>query len=327
MVAGLIACANRIGSPTDSSLSAHDASQVRQTIDRLTQPHMQGRGLGTEGLAIARTHLAGELRRMNLACVAAEHEDYLQAFSVLPSGHQAHNLIGLLPGRGNLSREYLVIAAHYDHLGLGPHAVNDPEEGLAIRSGADDNASGVAAVLLLTRRLAENPLPAPHCRNLLVILFSGEEHRCLGSRYFIEHLPELGISRESIVAMLNFDMVGRMRNDRVYVFGTDFQMDWSGRISPIARSMGIEPVYRLRSSDLPGQPAGPSDHAPFVAAGIPAIQFYTGIHEDYHRVTDTAEKIQVSGIVRLVNLSESLVRSLRIDPLPDRRANPPAKVN
>lgn len=297
-----------------------DEQRALAIIQSLTQPAMQGRGLGTQGLQLARNTLASEMKGLGLKpMMAAEGMTaYFQPFDaqltpdVTLSGD---NLIGLIPGQGDLANQYLVIGAHYDHLGLGPHAVNDPEQGREVRPGADDNASGVAAVLLLAKCLSESlPARLEARRSVLVILFSGEEHRCLGSRHWIEHRHELGIAPDAIIAMLNFDMVGRMRSDRVYVFGTAMQIDWLALMEPMASELKLKLIDRIHALGVSPQRTGPSDHAPFIQAGIPAIQFYTGIHEDYHRVSDTGEKINLSGIARLVELAHRLAMRLATDP-------------
>jgi len=192
-----------------------------------------------------------------------------------------------------LGDEYVVVGAHSDHIGTSVAMANDVDRGEAVRPGADDNASGTAAVLELARRLAERP---PR-RSVLLVNFDAEEIGLVGSNEFLAHPP---IDPGRIVLMVNLDMVGRLRDDRLYV-------EVHG---PRALAAFVDSA--ARASDLRPSPtretSGRSDHAPFIDLRIPAVALFTGFHDDYHRATDIAARINVGGIRRVVDVAERIVR-------------------
>ena len=200
------------------------------------------------------------------------------------------NVVGVLPGTDPArAGEAIVIGAHYDHLG---------RVGGAVHPGADDNASGSAVVLGLARAFAAaGGLP----RTLVVALFSGEELGLLGSRHYVRH-PAVPLDRT--VVMLNFDMVGRMRDGKVSVGGVA-SGDRLRALVSAAGQTGVRLDLTLRDS-----PYGPSDHTSFYAAGVPVLFFHTGEHPDYHKPTDTANRIEASGMVRVAALAAEIVERL-----------------
>jgi aminopeptidase YwaD len=189
-----------------------------------------------------------------------------------------------------------VIGAHFDHLGRSPASALDPAAGNSIRNGADDNASGTAAVLELARSFAAQPAR----RSILLVHFSGEELGLLGSQWFVEHSP---VALDSVAAMVNFDMVGRLRADRLIVYGVGTARE----LPALLDSANTEPKLRISSVN---DGFGPSDHSSFYAKGIPVLHFFTDLHEDYHRATDDVEKINAVGEAHVVALAERLVRSI-----------------
>jgi hypothetical protein len=200
------------------------------------------------------------------------------------------NVIGLLPGTDPaLAQEAIVIGAHYDHLG---------RVGGAVHPGADDNASGSAVVLGLARAFAA---AGGTPRTLVVALFSGEEMGLLGSRHYVRH-PAVPLERT--VAMLNFDMVGRMRDGKVSVGGVASGDRLRGLVGDVA-----QPGLRLDLT-VRDNPYGPSDHTSFYAAGVPVLFFHTGEHPDYHKPTDTADRIDADGMARVAALAAGIVERL-----------------
>jgi hypothetical protein len=203
--------------------------------------------------------------------------------------HRADNVIGLLPGTDPaLAGEAVVIGAHYDHLGLVKGAVYP---------GADDNASGTAMVLGLARAFAAAG-GAP--RTMIFALFSGEELGLLGSGYYVAH-PAVPLDRT--VAMVNFDMVGRMRESRVSVSGIESAAGLRTLVTTAVSGAGL--AMNLRDS-----PYGPSDHARFYTAGVPVLFFSTERHDDYHRTTDTADHINAPGMARIASVAMRLIEDL-----------------
>jgi aminopeptidase YwaD len=208
---------------------------------------------------------------------------------------RADNIIGILPGTDPaLAGEAVVIGAHYDHLG---------RIGGAVYPGADDNASGTAVVLGLARAFAAAG-GAP--RTLVFILFSGEELGLLGAGHYVRH-PVVPLERTT--AMVNFDMVGRMRDGRLSVSGVESGAGLRAVVTAAAAGAGLQPVLR-------DSPYGPSDHARFYSAGVPIVFFNTGRHPDYHKPTDTADRLDVAGMTQIAAMAVRLVESLATAPRP-----------
>jgi hypothetical protein len=202
---------------------------------------------------------------------------------------RAANVVGLLPGRDPaLAGEAIVIGAHYDHLGLVHGAVHP---------GADDNASGTALTLGLARAFAAaGGMP----RTLVFVLFGGEELGLLGSRHYVRQ-PAVPLSRT--VAMLNFDMVGRLREDRLRVGGLDTGSTLREIVTDAARGVGLALI-------ADGAPWAPSDHLSFYGSGAPVLFFHTGRHGDYHRPSDTVDKVNTAGLARIAALAVRVVSRL-----------------
>jgi len=207
----------------------------------------------------------------------------------------AVNVIGVLPGRNPaLAEEAVVLGAHYDHLGL---------TGGAIYPGADDNASGTAVVVGLARAFAAT---GGLDRTLVFVLFGAEEIGLVGSGHYVRH-PTIPLART--VAMLNFDMVGRLRDAAVRVSGADSGSGLGEVVSRAAADLAVRAEVR-------GSPYGPSDHSRFYTAGAPVLFFPTGSHPDYHRPGDTADKIDAAGMARIASLGARIAERLATDARP-----------
>jgi hypothetical protein len=203
------------------------------------------------------------------------------------------NVIGILPGRDpRLRDEAVVIGAHYDHLGRGGEGSLAPDAAGAIHPGADDNASGVAALLGLARAFAEAG-GAP--RTLVFVAFAGEEMGLLGSAHYVRRPPH-PLDRTAL--MLNLDMVGRLRQRTLYVGGTDSGTGLRELVS--AQAGGL--TLRLR-----GDGFGRSDHTSFYAAGRPVLFLFTGAHADYHRPGDTWDRIDAPGLAAVTAFAARVV--------------------
>ena len=316
-----LGAACRAGPTPVPAASPDDAAgRLRADIAWLADDRLEGRGTGTAGNDSAAAWLARRDAALGLLPLAtdtsragcratpapADCRTFLQRFLVRgievaraghPGGLASQNVMALIPGRdAALASEYVVIGAHFDHLGRSAASAMDPEAGDAIRSGADDNASGAAAILELARRLAA----APPRRSVLVVHFTAEELGLLGSQWFVEHAP---VATDSIVAMLNFDMVGRLRADRLIVYGTGTARELPDILASANAGTGL----RIASV---ADGFGPSDHSSFHARGIPVLHFFTDLHDDYHRATDRVEKIDTAGEARIVALAERVVREV-----------------
>ncbi len=216
----------------------------------------------------------------------------------------AANVIGRLPaGAADRLPGAVLVGAHYDHLGLGGAGSLAPDSH-EVHHGADDNASGTAALLEVARALAAER--GRLRRDVYFVAFSGEEEGVLGSTAFTRR-PPAGLAVKDLIAMLNMDMVGRLRDNRLTVLGAETAEEWKQMVPPACRR-------ELVGCTLSGDGYGPSDHSPFYAAGVPVLHFFTGAHEDYHKPSDTADKINAAGGERVALLVADLAREVADHP-------------
>ncbi|HYE02581.1 MAG TPA: M28 family peptidase [Phycisphaerales bacterium] len=214
------------------------------------------------------------------------------------------NVGAILPGRGELADEYVVLGAHFDHVGDGSAGGAREEFIGQVHPGADDNASGTAGLLLAARALARDAAAMADDqprRSILFLGFSGEELGLFGSRHFVRESP---VPAASIYAMLNMDMIGRLRDDPpLEVGGVGTAEGFADWLRPRFEAAGI------RISPKPGG-MGPSDHASFYSAQIPVLFFFTSYHKEYHTPADTADLINAEGGVRVSALATTITRDL-----------------
>lgn len=211
---------------------------------------------------------------------------------------QAFNVAGLLEaGEGKLPGT-IVVGAHYDHLGMGGRYSLTPDKRVP-HVGADDNASGVAGMLEIARALAANR--AQLKRDVLFLAFSGEETGVLGSTHFTHLRGDGGMKQ--IAAMLNLDMVGRLRTSGLSVLGAESASEWADLVGAACEKARVQ----CTSS---GDGYGPSDHSPFYAAGVPVLHFFTGAHSDYHKPSDTADTINAAGTAQVASIVSTVVQEL-----------------
>jgi membrane-associated protease RseP (regulator of RpoE activity) len=211
------------------------------------------------------------------------------------SGGTGRNVIAALDGADpGLRREWVVVGAHYDHLGEGGPGSLAPAR--AIHNGADDNASGVAAMLRAAERLAAGPRPA---RSVLFVAFTGEESGLLGSARFTNSPTIDG----PMVAMINLDMVGRLGDGPLITYGVDTAEEWREVLDPAAAGAGVTLATR-------GEGYGPSDHTSFYLKDVPVLHFFTNTHGDYHRPTDDWEKIDAAGLEKVSTLVSTVASAI-----------------
>jgi hypothetical protein len=220
------------------------------------------------------------------------------------------NVLGYLPpaGRAEAATQFVMLGAHYDHLGHGESSSSreSKEEQGRIHPGADDNASGVAAVLELAANLGQERRQRPEIfqRGVLFALWSGEELGLLGSSYFAEH-PTLGLS--NVVAYLNFDMVGRLRENKLFLQGIGSSTFWRRLIEKRNMAAGF-------SLALQDDPYLPTDTTALYPKQVPVLNFFTGSHDDYHRPTDAADQLNYEGLERITRFAGNLLLDLAKDP-------------
>lgn len=208
---------------------------------------------------------------------------------------RACNIIAIIPGKDPKSADHaILLGAHYDHLGHGEIGRRDSQHVGSIHPGADDNASGTALIMELGRILQEQDELG---HTIVLVAFTGEERGLLGSRAYVEN-PAWPL--EKTMAMINFDMVGRLR-DRLILFGTETAPKWD----PIVKQIS----FPLPISTL-GEGYGPSDHTSFFLKGIPVLHIFTGSHEDHHQPSDTVEKINAEGLAEIALWSLRILRAL-----------------
>lgn len=218
---------------------------------------------------------------------------------------EARNIIGVLEGKGPLAKEYVVLGAHYDHLGFG--GMGSLARGLTtptIHHGADDNASGTTLMIEVARRFGH--MPDRQGRTLIFMAFSGEESGLIGSQYYCKH-PLFPLAETA--AMVNIDMVGRLRQDadakkdRLVIYGTGTSPSFAPFLKSVAERLSFK-FHEVATG------MGPSDQESFYLKKIPVLFFFTDTHKDYHRPTDTADKINYEGMVKIGELVEATLEHL-----------------
>jgi hypothetical protein len=221
------------------------------------------------------------------------------ATDVRPNMVEGRNVLALIPGSDpQLAQETVVIGAHHDHLGMGGEGSLAPER-REIHNGADDNASGTTSLILIAQRLLDGPRPA---RSVLLIGFAGEERGLLGSSYYVENpLRPLDQTR----AMINLDMVGRLKDDALTIFGIATATEWDGMIRQLNTAQRRPFTLNLLPDGF-----GPSDHSAFYGKGIPVLHFFTGTHAEYHRPADDTPLINGEGIERVAALVADITSRL-----------------
>ncbi|MCK4412970.1 MAG: M28 family peptidase [Candidatus Eisenbacteria sp.] len=301
------------GAPANASC---DPAALERDVRYLASDELEGRGLGSVGLEDAIEMVAQRFRELGLepafpdrATAAAPLAGYLQPFRS-PDHPVSANVIGILPGSAERSPRALVLGAHVDHLGRDPGL-----EGDQIYNGADDNASGVAALLEVARMLTAEVAGEPsddgvHAagpkRTVVFAVFSAEESGLLGSKHYVEH-PAVPL--DEVIAMINLDSIGRMRDHQVIAFGAGTAREFPATLAGLNYAFGFDLVARSEG-------AGASDQASFFAKQIPVLHFFTGPHHDYSRVTDEAAKINFSGLAEVTDYVAELIRYLRYRPRP-----------
>jgi Zn-dependent M28 family amino/carboxypeptidase len=204
------------------------------------------------------------------------------------------NVVGLLPGKK--TDEYIVVGGHYDHVGMGEYGSS---YGRAIHNGADDNGSGTVTVLALAEAFAKNP-EKPE-RSIIFMTFTAEELGLIGSRHFADNPP---VPTEQIVAMVNLDMVGRIRDNKVFVGGYSSSKAFPGIVQ------AADEKSPLTMEDMGNDFASRSDHASFIAKQIPAVFFFSGLHEEYHSPSDDAPLINYEGMEQLAEAAYEVIQAI-----------------
>ena len=290
---------------------AQDQGEMRRTVEYLASQELGGRYPDTAGDTLASEFIVGRLRSLKLKRIAKgkKKTGYYQDFTYGKDVQRTtHNIIAVLPGKDRrLKDEYIVVGSHYDHLGMGGQGSGSRRpDTLGVHPGADDNASGDAVVLQLARYFKK----ARPARSIIFAFFGAEEQGIVGSKRFVEwmrqedpcriHLPA---GLEGIVAMVNLDMVGRMRDNALSVSGTGTSTDFKA-----LAEMAAERTQLTITCTPDGY--GPSDQASFVAADIPVLYLTTGGHMEYHTPDDVPSTLSYDGMQRTLDYARELVTEL-----------------
>ncbi|MGZ3707918.1 MAG: M28 family peptidase, partial [Bdellovibrionota bacterium] len=304
--------ADWIDQPAESKPGQTEADEAWNLVLKLSSPEMEGRGVGTAGLPKAEDLIAERFRGAGLSPISdliqkdPSVHGFFQDVEILDPVTQktmhARNVIGY--AGSCTAKNPVIIGAHLDHLGNGGEGSLEPSRS-GIHPGADDNASGVAAIVDVARRVRGNSLyvgaevaisPSINC--YIFAAFTGEEIGIAGSSKLAELLEQKKFHPK---AMLNLDMVGRLLGNKLIIFGTDTAKEWKGWVQQVCANHHLE-------CPGGGDGYGPSDHMAFYLKKIPVLHFFTGPHLDYHRTTDTFEKINSTGIIQTANVVEELAK-------------------
>lgn len=285
------------------------AERMRRIVDFLASDAQGGRGFGSPELDRAAAFIESQFRDAGLQPGGDKPDSYLQAWPARGGDPEREvtlkNVVGVIPGiKPEWQGQSVVVGAHYDHLGLGWPDAHQGEIG-KIRHGADDNASGVAVLIELARRLNQGWQPK---RTVVFVAFSGEEAGRLGSKHYVAAARRWP-ARQSI-GMINFDTVGRLGRQPLQVLGTGSAHEWPHIFRGAGWVTGI-PIKTIADD------WGASDQRSFIDAGIPGVQLFSGAHLDIHRPINTPDKIDVAGLVRVATVAREAIVYLagRPDPL------------
>ncbi len=290
---------------------AQKQDDMRQTVEYLASQELQGRYPATEGDTLASEYIAGKLRGLKLKPIVREKKlkGYYHNFTYGKTEKRTtHNIIAVLPGKDKrLKNEYIVVGSHYDHLGWGGEGSGSRRpDTVAVHPGADDNASGDAVVLQLAEHFKKVRSP----RSIIFAFFGAEEQGLVGSKFFLDWMKQddkqrinLPKDKKSIVAMVNLDMVGRMRDHAMSVSGTGTSSGFKAMVEDAAQQAG------LHVTCIPDG-YGPSDHASFVAAEIPVLFLTTGGHMEYHTPADKPFTLNYDGMQQTLDFTKDLVARL-----------------
>jgi hypothetical protein len=282
-----------------AALESIRADALAGHVGHLADPAMEGREAGTPGGRAAAKYLADRYAKLTLQPAGADPDNkYFQSFEP-----NYRNVLALLAGSDpTLRRQVILVGAHYDHIGYGGRGYSIGPYGY-IYPGADDNASGTSAVLALARALTL--LSPPPKRSILLAHWDAEEKGLLGSKHWAAH-PTVTIDR--VAAVLNLDMVGRLRNEHLFLIGSRTGYGWRRLLAgQNDGGLKLEFLWGIRPN---------ADYYPLCDHGIPALMFYTGMHNDYHRPSDVPKSINVEGMMTVTRLLFAVVYELADRPAP-----------
>ncbi len=285
-----------------TALESIKTDDLERHVGHLADEALEGREAGRQGGRAAAKYLAEQYARLKIRG-AGTNGGFFQPFP-----HYYRNVLAIIEGSDpELRDQVIVVCAHYDHLGYGGMASLGPYG--HVHPGADDNASGTAAVLELAEAMTF--FSSPPKRSILFANWDAEEKGLLGSKHWVAH-PTIPLDR--VAAVLNLDMIGRLRDERLTLFGARSGRGWR-RLVCLHNNAGLRLAF-------PWGIKPRADHYPFFSRGIPTLMFHTGLHDDYHRPGDVAELVNGSGMTQVTRLLFGVVCELANNPsaVPDFRA-------
>ncbi len=328
--ANLNAASPKKTAPEQKGVETINRATAEAHIEFLACDELEGREAGWKGGRIAGNYIISCLKQMGLQPL---FDDYVQPFEVCHAERQIknkrwqvhpdsiaalkktvhqkldlRNILAKIEGKN--PNEIVVIGAHYDHLGHGGSGSLAPNSN-EIHHGADDNASGTAAVIQIAQDLAK---AKNNARTIVFLAFSGEEEGLYGSNWYVNH-PTVPIS--NIIAMINLDMVGRLDQAKLTIGGIGTAAEWKQLVEKYAVRPGDPAETPLFHLQLNEEGFGPSDHSSFYSKKIPVLFLFTGTHSDYHKPSDTADKINYDGEFEIIRYIERLIGAI------DRNAKRP----
>ncbi|KPJ93509.1 MAG: hypothetical protein AMJ53_07145, partial [Gammaproteobacteria bacterium SG8_11] len=285
------------------------SARMMQDIEFLASEQMAGRELGSKELNLAAEYIAKEFKQAGLKPGGDEGESYFQRWQQNIEGGRGKlklkNVIGIIPGYDpSFTKESVIVSAHYDHLGRGWPDVHKGDEG-KIHYGADDNASGVAVMLELARQIAAQWKPK---RTIIFIAFTGEEAQRIGSKYYVK--KAIRYPAKKVIGVVNLDTVGRLGDNALTVFGVGSAREWVH----IFRGVGFVTGIKINSVS---NDYGFSDQKSFIDVGVPGVQLFGSVHQDYHRPGDTLDNIDADGLLKVASVLKETLEYLsnREEPL------------
>ncbi len=266
--------------------------RMTATIARLSAEEMAGRGLGTDGIDEAAEVIAAIFEEAGLQPMGDDGSWYQSWDEIVDADGTTgpvKNVLGVIPGTNpDFDGQSVVLCAHYDHLGYGWPDVHAGDEG-QLHPGADDNASGVAVMLELAKMLGKSLKPS---RTVVFAAFTAEESGLKGSRHYVNEMKRFPM--EKCIGVINLDTVGRLGDKKLLVLNSNSASEWKHIFMGCGYVTGVE-------ADMVTQDLDASDQKSFIEAGVPAVQIFSGPHQDYHRPTDTADKIDGEGLVKVAS--------------------------
>lgn len=287
------------GNTTGDPLAPFTAAEFQQHVAFLASDELAGRPPGSEGSAKAAEYIIEHFKQAGFTPLLPDGS-WLQQF---PLGQAdpatgslfGQNILAVLRGRGDLASEAVLVSAHYDHLASKSRGAAEED---TIYNGADDNASGVALLLMLARALSDEQTQGDSCRTVILASFDAEEEGLLGARHYAQRPPW---PLDKTAAVINFDGVGRLRLGKFFAFDAETDPTLAQFIRDAATERQLIAETRLGGH-------GRSDHVVFIAHGIPSMHLFTGAHVDYHQVTDHWERLNLEGGATMASIALEVLR-------------------